>query len=146
CRVCGATRWPTIVPEPWRSTMDERDSPFERLESSEGIERQALLATWERYTKGSANLVEQHLDRRLSSLVDVPDVLQSAFAPFYRRSVQGQFRLDRSTPMWKLPATITVRKVYAKLTSASGRRHITTGQGVTPCKSLAVVIGGVCVA
>ncbi len=56
-------------------------------------------------------LVEREMNRRFRRREDPEDVVQSAFRTFYRRSAQGEFRIDTSTDLWRLLETITRHKL-----------------------------------
>jgi RNA polymerase sigma-70 factor (ECF subfamily) len=74
---------------------------------------QVVARLFERYAQRLAKLAEQHLSRRVAVRVDGEDVVQSVFRTFFRRSAQGEFQIDSSAQIWKLLATITVRKARA---------------------------------
>jgi RNA polymerase sigma-70 factor (ECF subfamily) len=59
-------------------------------------------------------LAEQHLSRKLAGRIDGEDIVQSVFRTFFRRSAEGEFRLDSSAQMWRLLVQITLRKARAK--------------------------------
>lgn len=92
--------------------MEERDSPvrdFERWQSERSPE--AAQALFERYSQRLCALAAELIDHRMARRVAPDDVVQSAFRTFFRRTSEGEFRIDHSGALWKLLAEITRRKV-----------------------------------
>lgn len=71
-----------------------------------------------RYGRRLAALAENHLNQRLARRVDGEDVVQSVFRTFFRRSAQGDFRIDNSVDLWNLLVQITLNK-----TRSEARKH-----------------------
>jgi RNA polymerase sigma-70 factor (ECF subfamily) len=70
------------------------------------------------YARRLTRVAEVHLSRRLSGRLNGEDVVQSVFRTFFRRSSEGEFRIDGSAQLWRLLVKITLRKARAK-----GRHH-----------------------
>ena len=70
------------------------------------------------YSRRLSQLAEQHLSRKLAGRVDGEDIVQSVFRTFFRRSEQGEFKIDSGAQLWRLLVKITVTKACAK-----GRYH-----------------------
>jgi DNA-directed RNA polymerase specialized sigma24 family protein len=70
----------------------------------------AAREVFERFFKRVVGLARANLDRRLTGKVDAETVASSVLATFFRRSAAGEFALGEWTEMWRLLATITVRK------------------------------------
>jgi DNA-directed RNA polymerase specialized sigma24 family protein len=79
----------------------------ERLRGADPAVGEEIFA---RFAERLARLARQHLSQRLAARVDDQDVVQSALRTFFRRSAQGEFRIDSSTHLWRLLARITVLK------------------------------------
>lgn len=80
-------------------------------------------AVFQRYSKRLAALADGHLSQKLKSRVDGEDIAQSALRTFFRRSAEGQFKIDDSTHLWNLLVSITLNKVRhrARFHQAEGR-------------------------
>ena len=61
---------------------------------------------------------------QLAGRVDGEDVVQSVFRTFFRRTADGEFRLDGSAQLWRLLVRITLRKARAtgRVTRPTRRR------------------------
>src|SRR5437762_5158584 len=79
---------------------------------------QAAEDLFQRYAERLVRLAEQHLSRKVAGRVDGEDVVQSVFRTFFRRSAEGEFRIDSSAEIWRLLVKITLLKARAQ-----GRRH-----------------------
>ncbi len=101
------------------------DAIPELFKRAQAGDQQAAAQLFERYAKALTRLAEQHLSRRMAGRLDGEDVVQSVFRTFFRRSAQGEFRIDSSDELWKLLVTITVRKAQAR-----GRHHTTNKRDV----------------
>jgi RNA polymerase sigma-70 factor (ECF subfamily) len=88
------------------------------LERSRAGDADAAEQLFRRYAQRLTRLAEQHLSRKLAGRMDGEDIVQSVFRTFFRRSAQGEFRLDSSAQLWKLLVKITLLKTQAK-----GRLH-----------------------
>lgn len=73
---------------------------------------QAVEALWSRFFPRLSGLARQSLGNGIRRIVDVDDVLQSAFFGFWKQAQQGDYdaNVDRQD-LWNLLAAITVRKV-----------------------------------
>jgi RNA polymerase sigma factor (sigma-70 family) len=97
---------PDDAPEAWSERLQRGDP--------EAAER-----VFARYAEGLARLAGQNLSPRLAARFDSADVVQSAFRTFFRRSAQGEFKIDSSSQLWRLLAKITLLKARAH-----ARRHL----------------------
>jgi RNA polymerase sigma-70 factor (ECF subfamily) len=66
------------------------------------------------YARRLTRVAEQHLSRKLAGRLDGEDVVQSVFRTFFRRSAEGEFRIDGSAQLWRLLVKITLMKARAK--------------------------------
>jgi len=82
-----------------------------------GDERAADLL-FARYAQRLTHVAEEHLSRKLAGRVEGLDVVQSVFRTFFRRTAQGEFRIDSSAQLWRLLVKITVIKARGQ-----GRFH-----------------------
>jgi RNA polymerase sigma-70 factor (ECF subfamily) len=64
----------------------------------------------EEYARRLAALARRNLDPRILRKEDPEDVLQSVFKSFFRRVVQGQFRLGSRDELWALLVRLTHHK------------------------------------
>ena len=51
------------------------------------------------YARRLTRVAEQHLTRKLAGRIDGEDVVQSVFRTFFRRSAEGEFRIDGSAQL-----------------------------------------------
>jgi RNA polymerase sigma factor (sigma-70 family) len=65
-----------------------------------------------RYASALIQLAEEHLDRRVRSLVEPDDVLQTALRTFVRHHGEGAYDCGNWESLWGLLALITRRKCY----------------------------------
>jgi RNA polymerase sigma factor (sigma-70 family) len=96
------------------------DDPHE--DWSERLQRgdpEAAEEVFARYAERLARLAGQNLSPRLAARLDSADVVQSALRTFFRRSGEGEFKIDSSTQLWRLLAKITLLKARAH-----ARRHL----------------------
>jgi RNA polymerase sigma-70 factor (ECF subfamily) len=98
--------------------MDETEPIAELVQRLRGGDPLAAESLFARYAQRLTSLAEQHLSRKLASRVQGEDVVQSVFRTFFRRTAQGEFRIDSSAHIWRLLVKITLLKVRAE-----GRRH-----------------------
>jgi RNA polymerase sigma factor (sigma-70 family) len=75
-------------------------------------------ALFVRYSRRLTRVAEKHLSKKLAGRLDGGDVVQSVFRTFFRRSAEGEFRIDSSAQLWRLLVKITLLKARAK-----GRHH-----------------------
>ncbi len=66
------------------------------------------------YARRLTRVAEQHLTRKLAGRIDGEDVVQSVFRTFFRRSAEGEFRIDGSAQLWRMLVKITLLKARAK--------------------------------
>ena len=98
--------------------MADSESSPRLAEGLRGGDPSAAEEVFARYARRLALLAERRLSRRVAARVDGEDVVQSAFRTFFRRCAEGEFRIDDSADLWRLLATITIRKAQA-----NARRH-----------------------
>jgi RNA polymerase sigma-70 factor (ECF subfamily) len=98
--------------------MQNNDATAELVKRWQGGDSQAAQELFARYSQRLVRLAEQHLSRKVAGRLDGEDVVQSVFRTFFRRSSQGEFRIDTSSQLWRLLVQITLRKARAK-----GREH-----------------------
>jgi DNA-directed RNA polymerase specialized sigma24 family protein len=91
---------------------------IQRLRAGDPHAADALFAL---YAQRLTRIAEQHLSARLAGRLDDSDVVQSVFRTFFRRSAEGEFRIDSSAQLWRLLVKITLLKACAKC------RHHTAG-------------------
>jgi RNA polymerase sigma-70 factor (ECF subfamily) len=94
---------------------DKSPSSFGRCEEKRclrlrGSDADASREVFERFFRRIVGLARARLDRRLSGKVDAETVASSVLATFFRRSAAGEFVLNEWTDLWRLLATITMRK------------------------------------
>jgi RNA polymerase sigma factor (sigma-70 family) len=77
----------------------------------EAVTDSTAAAMDDQYRRRLCQLVEREMNRRFRRREDPEDVVQSAFRTFYRRSAQGEFRIDSSADLWRLLETITRHKL-----------------------------------
>jgi RNA polymerase sigma factor (sigma-70 family) len=83
-----------------------------------GGDPQAAEEIFARYAQRLTQLAEQQLSHKLAARLDGADVVQSVFRTFFRRSAEGEFRIDSSAELWRLLVQITLQKARAY-----GRQH-----------------------
>ena len=81
-------------------------------------DEEAARQLFERYARQLTAIAARHLSLKVGVRVDGEDVVQSVFRTFFRRSAEGEFRIDESLDIWHLLANITLRKARMQ-----GRRH-----------------------
>jgi RNA polymerase sigma-70 factor (ECF subfamily) len=94
--------------------MDEANPNSDSFERLQKGDPQAAAKLFARYSQRLTRLAEQHLSQRVASRVDGEDVVQSAFRTFFRRSAQGEFKIDSANHIWRLLVRITLLKARAK--------------------------------
>jgi DNA-directed RNA polymerase specialized sigma24 family protein len=90
--------------------MPASDSFQEMLARLRESDADAAREVFERFFTRVVSLARSNLDRRLAGKVDAESVAGSVLATFFRRSAGGEFSLSEWTELWRLLATITVRK------------------------------------
>ena len=105
--------------------MNSTDQMGDQFERARAGDPEAESEIYARYANRLARLAEQHLSRKLAGRMDGEDVVQSVFRTFFRRSSEGQFRIDSSMNLWRLLVKITVLKARAK-----GRHHTAASRDV----------------
>jgi RNA polymerase sigma-70 factor (ECF subfamily) len=99
--------------------MDDEADPLpglvRRLRAGDPDAADALYAL---FARRLTRIAERHLSEKLAGRLDGDDVVQSVFRTFFRRSAEGEFRIDSSAHLWRLLVKITLLKARAK-----GRHH-----------------------
>jgi RNA polymerase sigma factor (sigma-70 family) len=98
--------------------MNEEVPVADLLQRFQAGDQRAAEELFARYAQRLTRLAEQHLSRKLAGRLDGEDVVQSVFRTFFRRSADGEFRIDSSAQLWQLLVKITLLKARAK-----GRYH-----------------------
>src|SRR6056297_3967079 len=94
------------------TTSDDDSYWIERLKSGD---RQATEVLWQRYFDRLVTLARSKLGQHARRVVDEEDVALSAIHSLFEGAEEGQFRkLDDRQDLWKLLATITIRKVHGQ--------------------------------
>ncbi len=100
----------------WRFRMGEMSTDL--IDRWRDGDEEAARLLFERYSRQLTAVAARHLSKKVGVRVDDQDVVQSVFRTFFRRSAEGQFRIDESLDIWHLLANITLRKAQMQ-----GRRH-----------------------
>jgi RNA polymerase sigma factor (sigma-70 family) len=74
----------------------------------------AAEAVFALYAQKLTRFAEQHLSAKLAGRLDGSDIVQSVFRTFFRRSAEGEFRIDSTAQLWQLLVKITLLKARAK--------------------------------
>jgi RNA polymerase sigma factor (sigma-70 family) len=94
--------------------MSEPVPVADLLQRFQAGDQRAAEELFARYAQRLTRLAEQHLSRKLAGRMDGEDVVQSVFRTFFRRSADGEFRIDSSAQLWQLLVKITLLKARAK--------------------------------
>jgi RNA polymerase sigma-70 factor (ECF subfamily) len=97
---------------------DAADPLPELTERRRAGDPQAADELYALFGRRLTRIAEQHLSQKLASRLDGDDVVQSVFRTFFRRSAEGELKIDSSAQLWRLLVKITLLKVRAK-----GRHH-----------------------
>jgi RNA polymerase sigma-70 factor (ECF subfamily) len=103
--------------------VGETESAAELVQRLRAGDADAAALLFARYARQLTRLAEQHLDRKLAGRIDGEDVVQSVFRTFFRRSAQGEFRIDSSAQLWRLLVQITVFKVRSRAREHTAARR-----------------------
>lgn len=91
--------------------MGDDDPVTQWLADLKADERAAAELLWQRYWRRVAGLARKILSAGRAGGADEEDVAQSVFRSFFVRARDGRFpRLEDRQDLWKLLATITIRK------------------------------------
>lgn len=72
---------------------------------------QAAEELFQRYVSRLTALVRVRMSPALGRRLDAEDVVQSVYRTFFRRAKVGEFELQRGGDLWKLLATISIKKL-----------------------------------
>jgi RNA polymerase sigma-70 factor (ECF subfamily) len=92
-------------------THDTSVELWRRYTSGEGDAAEAIYV---RYADELLALARRRISQRLGRRVDAEDIAQSAWRSFFVRGRNGAFRIERSGDLWRLLATITMKKVLGQ--------------------------------
>jgi RNA polymerase sigma factor (sigma-70 family) len=90
---------------------DPLPSLMQRLRAGDPAAAEAVFAL---YAQKLTRFAEQHLSAKLAGRLDGSDIVQSVFRTFFRRSAEGEFRIDSTAQLWQLLVKITLLKARAK--------------------------------
>jgi RNA polymerase sigma factor (sigma-70 family) len=92
-------------------TTDPLPSLIHGLRAGDPAAAEAVFAL---YAQKLTRFAEQHLSAKLAGRLDGSDIVQSVFRTFFRRSAEGEFRIDSRAQLWQLLVKITLLKARAK--------------------------------
>ena len=93
---------------------DATDPPPDLIRGLRDGDPEAAEAVFALYAQKLTRFAEQHLSAKLAGRLDGSDVVQSVFRTFFRRSAEGEFRIDSTAQLWRLLVKITLMKARAK--------------------------------
>jgi ECF sigma factor len=93
---------------------DATDPPDNLIQGLRDGDPKAADEVFARYAQKLTRFAEQHLSAKLAGRLDGSDVVQSVFRTFFRRSAEGEFRIDSTAQLWQLLVKITLLKARAK--------------------------------
>lgn len=97
-------------------TIMLEDAHDQSLEAFKNGERESVSKIWEQFQARAHLLARQKLGQGHNRVADEEDVAQSAFISLVRLSGQGKLEsIENEEDLWNLLATITMRKVYARV-------------------------------
>lgn len=95
--------------------MTDDDPVTEWIAGLKAEDQAAAEKLWHRYCRRVAGIAKRILGTGLAGAADEHDVAQSAFRSFFLRASRGQFpQLEDREDLWKLLATITIRKAIKR--------------------------------
>lgn len=93
---------------------------LDRYRQGDALAADELFA---RYVERLTRLARARLSPALATQTDPEDIVMSAYRSFFIGARAGRFTLARSGDLWRLLATITLRKLYRQ-----ARRHRAAGR------------------
>lgn len=87
---------------------------------------------FQRYSERLARLAATMLSERMRVREDPEDIVASAFRTFFRRTRDGEFRIDHTTALWQLLTQITRRKVLKKVSFHTKQKRDVGREAVDP--------------
>ena len=96
CRKPLSVRSNVRHPVPREAVMHRPDSIPELVQRVRAGEARAAEELFARYARQLTRLAEENLSRKVLARVGGEDVVQSVFRTFFRRTAQGEFRIDSS--------------------------------------------------
>ena len=93
---------------------DATDPPPDLIQGLRDGDPDAAEAVFARYAQKLTRFAEQHLSAKLAGRLDGSDIVQSVFRTFFRRSAEGEFKIDSTAQLWQLLVKITLLKARAK--------------------------------
>lgn len=112
--------------------MNEEEPTAEILDRYRRGDSAAADELFARYVERLTRLARARLSPMLAARTDPEDIVMSAYRSFFVGARAGRFTLSRSGDLWKLLATITLRKLYRQ-----ARRQRTAGRSSAMETSLA---------
>jgi RNA polymerase sigma factor (sigma-70 family) len=109
---------------------------MELLRRVAGEDAAAPAALLHRYSRRLDGLIRSRLSKRLARQVDAEDVLQSTYRSFFQSASRGVYQAKRRGDLWRLLATIAVRKVFRE-----ARRNRTSVEADSQPLLDAIVVG-----
>ena len=77
-----------------------------------------------RYFSDLVSLARRHVARRTRAVEDEEDVALSAMASFFQRADNGQFDPQNRSELWRVLATITVRKAVNQFYRQNAKKRV----------------------
>lgn len=111
--IAGNQTWPLR-----RTDMSEAESTKEFVRRLRSRDPAAAEKLFKQYGERLVRIAGKNLSRKLTGRVEGEDVVQSVFRTFFRRTAEGQFKIDTSDEIWRLLVTITLVK-----SRQQGRHH-----------------------
>jgi RNA polymerase sigma-70 factor (ECF subfamily) len=110
--------------------MTEADSSSDWVQRLRQGDPEAAAQLFAEYARWLTHVAKQYLSVRLAGRVDGEDVVQSVFRTFFRRSAQGDLRIDSTAQIWRLLVKITILKARARARQhTAAMRDVTTEAG-----------------
>ena len=94
--------------------MSYSEEDLKLLEAWRAGDGGAARQAYERFASRLVTKAARRLGIHLQAKFDAEDVVQSVFRTFFRRGLDGEFRLDSSAQLWQLLVRITVLKARAR--------------------------------
>jgi RNA polymerase sigma-70 factor (ECF subfamily) len=120
-------------------THDTSVELWRRYSSADADAAEAIHA---RYAERLLALARRRISQRLGRRIDADDVAQSAWRSFFVRGRGGAFRIERSGDLWRLLATITVKKVLGQAELHRSQMRDVHREWAPPAELLEQIAGG----
>src|SRR5690242_16562565 len=86
-------------------------------------EPQAAEQLFRRYVARLTALASRRLSPKVAARVGAEDIVQSAYGSFFAAAKSGRFAIDASGDLWRLLATMTVRKLQGQVEHHRAQRR-----------------------